>query len=47
MDRAQKVDKKNEVVRPVIMFTPSVMVIEMSKLFSAAAKDQSQFGQNI
>ena len=44
MDRAQKVDEKNEVIRLVVMFTPSVMVIKMSKmalpfLFSAAAKD--------
>ena len=32
MDRAQRVDKKNWVICLVIMFTPEVMVINISKI---------------
>ena len=30
-DRVQRVDEKNGVICPAIMFTPGVMVIKMSK----------------
>ena len=51
-DRAQRVDKKNGVIRLVI-FTPTVMVIKMSKMADFmyflldTAKCQFQFGQDI
>ena len=32
MDRAQRVDKKNGVICQVIMFTPGVIVIKISKM---------------
>ena len=53
MDRAQKVDEKNGVICLVIMFTPRVMVIKMSKMahflyfLLMSDTNQSQFGQNI
>ena len=53
MDRTQTVDGKNEVICLVIMFTPQVMVIEMSKMahflyfLLMPAKNQLHFGQNI
>ena len=49
MDVAQRVDEKNEVICLVIMFTPQVMVIEMSKMahflyfLLTPIKNQSQF----
>ena len=52
-DRAQRVDGKNGISCLVIMFTPRVMVIKMSKmahflyLLLMPAKNHSQFGQNI
>ena len=52
-DRAQRVDEKNGVICLVIMYTPDVMVIKMSKMahflyfLATPAKNQSQFGQNI
>ena len=53
MDRAQRVDEKNEVICLVIVFTLGVMVIKMSKMVHflyfllMPAKNQSQFGENI
>ena len=53
MDRAQRVDEKNEVIYLVIVFTLGVMVIKMSKMVHflyfllMPAKNQSQFGENI
>ena len=53
MDRAQRLDGKNEVICLVIVFTLQVMVIKMSKmahfwsLLVMPTKNQSQFGQNI
>ena len=53
MDRAQRLDGKNEVICLVIVFTLQVMVIKMSKmahfwsLLWMPTKNQSQFGQNI
>ena len=50
--RAQRVDEKNRVIR-LVMFTPRVMVIKMSKMLYFmyfllhTAKNQSQFGQDI
>ena len=32
MYRAQRVDEKNGVICPVIMFTPNVIIIKMSKM---------------
>ena len=32
MDRAQRVDEKNRVICVIIMFTPRVMVIKMSRM---------------
>ena len=32
MDRAQKVDEKNGVICRVIIITPSLLVVEMSKM---------------
>ena len=32
MDKIQRVDEKNGVICLVVMFTPRVMVIEMSKM---------------
>ena len=52
-DRAQRVDRKNEDICLVIIFTPQVMVIRMSKIahllyfLLMPAKNQSQFSQNI
>ena len=52
-DRAQIVNKKNGIIYLVIMLTPQVMVIKMSKMADflyfllMPAKNQSQFGQNI
>ena len=50
IDKAQRVDKKRAVC-VVIMLTPGVMVIKVSKKFFyfliMLAKNQSQFGQNI
>ena len=52
MDRAQRVDEKNWVIR-LVMFTPKVMVITVSKMayfiyfLLDPAKNQSQFGQDI
>ena len=51
--RAQRVGEKNGVICQVIMLTPALMVIKMSKMahflffLSMTAKNQSQFGQNI
>ena len=49
--RAQRVDEKNGVMCLVVVFTPGVMVIAMSKmahflsfLLLMTAKNQSQFG---
>ena len=53
MDRAQRVNEKNGDICLVIMFTPQVMVIKMSKMvhflyfLQMPGKYQSQFGQNI
>ena len=53
MDRAQRVDEKNEVICLVIVFTLGVMVIKMSKMVHflyfllMPAKNQWQFGENI
>ena len=53
MDRAERVDEKNGVICLVIMFTPGVMVIKISKMthflyfLLMPAKNQSQFGENI
>ena len=51
MVRAQRVDEKNGVICLVVVFTPGVMVITMSKmahflsfLLLMTAKNQSQFG---
>ena len=48
-DRTQKVDEKNGVICLVIMFTPRVMVIKMSRwLISVfSADDSKKLGQNI
>ena len=52
-DRAQRVDGKNGVICLVIMFTPRVMVIKISKMahffyfLLMPLKYQSQFGRNI
>ena len=52
-DRAQGVDEKNGVVSLVVIFTPRVMVIEMSKMahflhfLLMPAKNQTQFGEAI
>ena len=52
-NRAQKLHGKNGVICLVIMFTPRVMVIKVSKMapflyfLLMPAKNQSQFGQNI
>ena len=52
-DRSQRVDKKNGVNCPVIMFISGVTAITMSKVahflyfLLMAAKRQSEFGQNI
>ena len=52
MDRAQGADGGNGVIR-LVMFTPRVMVIKLSKMahFSyfllITTKNQSYFGQNI
>ena len=40
MDRAQRVDEENGIICLVVIFTPGVIVIKMSKIA------QSQFGQN-
>ena len=53
MYRAQRVDEENGVICPVIMFTPKVVIIKMSKMalflhfLLMAAKNQSQFVQTI
>ena len=52
MDKTQRVDLKNGVNCLVIMFTPRVMVMKMSKngsflYFLLSEKNQSQFEQNI
>ena len=53
MDRTQRVDEKNVVICLVIMFTPRVMVLKISKVthflyfLLITAKDLSQFGQYI
>ena len=53
MDRAQGVDKKNGVICPVVIFTPTVAVIRKSQIAQffvfllMAAKKLSQFWQNI
>ena len=52
MDRAQRVDEKNGIIY-LVMFTPRVMVIKMSKMahfmysLLDTTKNQSQFGQDI
>ena len=52
-DRAQRVDGKNGVICLVIMFTPQVMVIKMSKMahflyfLLMPSKNNSQFGKNV
>ena len=52
MDSAQRVDEKNGAICLVIIFTPGVMVIKMSKMAhflyfqQTTGKNQSQFGQN-
>ena len=48
-DRTQKVDEKNGVICLVIMSTPRVMVIKMSRwLISVfSADDSKKLGQNI
>ena len=52
-DKAQRVDEKNGVICLVIMFTPGVMVIKMSKMahflyfLLMPAKNQSKFGHSI
>ena len=52
-DRTQKVDEINGDICLVIMFTPGVMVIKISKLahfyilYWCHQKNQSQFGENI
>ena len=52
MDRAQRVDEKNGIIY-LVMFTPRVMVIKMSKMahflyfLLDTAKTLSQFGQDI
>ena len=49
MDRAQRVDAENMVICLVIMFTPGVMVVKMSKMahflyfLLVPVKNQSQF----
>ena len=51
MERAQRLDEKNVALCLVVMFTPRVMVVKMSKLayflffLLMAAKNYSQFGQ--
>ena len=51
MDRAQRVDEKNGVIR-LVMYTPGVMVTKLSKMADFmyflldTAKYQSQFGQD-
>ena len=51
-NRAQRVDEKNGIICLVIVFTPGVMVIKMSKMAhflyfqQTTGKNQSQFGQN-
>ena len=51
-NRAQRVDEKNGIICLVIVFTPRVMVIKMSKMalvlyfLQMTGKNQSQFGQN-
>ena len=51
-DRAQRVDKKKEVIR-LVMFTPIVIVIKMSDMTAFmyylldTAKYQFQYGQDI
>ena len=51
-DRAQRVDEKNGFIY-LVMFTPRVMVIKMSKMahfmyfLLDTAKYESQFGQDI
>ena len=53
MDSAQRVDEKNGAICLVIIFTPRVMVIKMSKMahflyfLQMTAKNQLQFGHNI
>ena len=53
MDSAQRVDEKNGAICLVIIFTPGVMVIKMSKMahflyfLQMTAKNQLQFGHNI
>ena len=50
---AQKVDEKNGIICLVVIFTPSIMVIKMSKIshflhfLLITAKHQSQFGEKI
>ena len=52
-DRAQTVDQKKAVIRLIIMFTPRIIVIKMSKMayflhfLVITGRNQSQFGQNI
>ena len=52
-DRAQKAEEKNGVICLVIVFTPGVMIIKMSKdahflyFLLMAAKNKSQLRQNI
>ena len=52
MNRAQRLDENNAVIC-LVLFTPRVMVIKMSKLAHSmyflliAAKNQFQFRQNI
>ena len=52
MDRAQRVDEKNGVIR-LVMFAHRVVVIKMSQIahfmyfLLDSAKKQSQFGQDI
>ena len=53
MDRAQRFDEKNGIICLVIMLTPEVIVIKMSKMahifyfLLITTKNLSQFGQNI
>ena len=47
-DRAQRVDEKNGIICPAIIFASGVMVIKMSKMAHFFAKNQSPpFGENV
>ena len=52
-DRAQRLDEKNRIIGLIIKFIPRLIFINISKsayslyILLIAAKNQSQFGQNI